>query len=89
MFLFYAMFVIYIPACEGPFSRRSAARRRQRDGLTPVRFGEIKIFFILRLVRVVVCAPPETVEVVVGVRGYVVDYGKKFVEVAKEEGLVV
>jgi hypothetical protein len=51
-------------------------------------FGEVKVFFIMWLVRIVVRAAPETVEVIVGVRGDVVDYGEEFIEVAEEEGLV-
>jgi hypothetical protein len=51
-------------------------------------FREVKVFVIVRLVRVVVCAAPETVEVIVRVGGDVVDHGEEFVEVAEEEGLI-
>jgi hypothetical protein len=51
-------------------------------------FREVKVFVIVGLVRVVVCATPETVEVIVRVGGDVVDYGEEFVEVAEEEGLI-
>lgn len=91
MFLLDTMFAIHIPACQRPFSRRRAAGGGEGDGLrsSSSGFGEIEIFFFVGLVGVIICAAPETVQVVVWVGGDVVYYGQEFVEMAEEEGLMV